>query len=97
MLGFAMKRLAATLLLGLTALLVFASAAMADSANDHGEGWFGETTDLDITLAGFMLIGGFPLFILLASLLMWRLEKRKDAHKAATKARSAHADERGGW
>lgn len=97
MLDAAMKRLATTVLLSVTALLTFASVAMADAANDHGEGWFGETKDLDITLAGFGLIAGFPLFILLASLLMWRLEKRKDAHKAAAKARAARADQRGGW
>ncbi len=92
-----MKRLGTSLLLSLTSLLVLAQVAMADADNDHGEGWFGETTDLDITLAGFILIGGFPLFILLASLLLWRLDKRKDARKAAAKARAGHVDARGGW
>ncbi|MEA2124408.1 MAG: hypothetical protein QOI80_1190 [Solirubrobacteraceae bacterium] len=92
-----MKRLATLLLVNLTTLLVFAQFALADSQNDHGEGWFGETSDLDITIAGYILIAGFPTFILLASLLMWRLDKRKDARKAAAKARSARADARGGW
>jgi uncharacterized membrane-anchored protein len=92
-----MKRLASLLLANLTMLLVFASAALADADNDHGEGWFGETTDLDITIAGFILIAGFPTFILLASLLMWRLDKRKDARKYADKARAQRADARGGW
>jgi hypothetical protein len=92
-----MKRLGSLLLLNLTTLLVFASVAMADAQNDHGEGWFGETTDLDITIAGYILIAGFPTFILLASLLLWRLDKRKDARKAADKARAARADARGGW
>ena len=92
-----MKRLGTALLLNLTTLLVFASLAVADSQNDHGEGWFGETTDLDITIAGFILIGGFPLIILINSLIMWRLDKRKDARKAAAKARAARADARGGW
>ena len=92
-----MKRLGTALLLNLTTLLVFASFAMADSQNDHGEGWFGETSDLDITIAGFILIAGFPLIILINSLIMWRLDKRKDARKAATKARAARADSRGGW
>jgi hypothetical protein len=92
-----MKRLSLLLLVNLTTLLVLAQVALADSQNDHGEGWFGETNDLDITKAGFILIAGFPLFILLASLLMWRLDKRKDARKAATKARAKRADARGGW
>ena len=93
----AMKRLAFTIGFSLISLLVLAQTAMADAANDHGEGWFGETKDIDITMAGFMLIAGFPLFILLASLLLWRLEKRKDARKYAAKARAARADKRGGW
>ena len=92
-----MKRLATLLLANLTTLLVFASVALADAQNDHGEGWFGETSDFDITIAGFILIAGFPTFILLASLLLGRLDKRKDARKAAAKARAARADSRGGW
>ena len=88
-----MKRAVPTLLL----FLLLAPAAYADSANDHGEGWFGETDDLSITKAGFVLIAGFPLFILLASLALWRLEKRKDARKHAEKARMQRADARGGW
>jgi hypothetical protein len=92
-----MKRLGLLLLANLTTLLVLAQVALADAENDHGEGWWGETTDLDITLAGFVLIAGFPTFILLASLLMWRLDKRKDARKYADKARAQRADARGGW
>jgi hypothetical protein len=92
-----MKRLGTLLLVNLTTLLVFAQMALADGQNDHGEGWFGETSDLDITIAGFILIAGFPTFILLASLLMWRLDKRKDARKTAAKARAKRADARGGW
>ncbi len=92
-----MKRLGSTLLLSLTTVLVFAPVALADSANDHGQGWWGETSDLDVTIGGFILIAGFPLFILLASLLMWRLEKRADARKAAAKAHAANVDSRGGW
>ncbi len=88
------KRLVTLVLLNLTALLLLAPLALAE---DHGEGWWGETTDLDITIAGFILIAGFPLIILINSLILWRLEKRKDARKAAAKARSARADARGGW
>ena len=92
-----MKRLGTLLLLNVTALLLFAQLALADSQNDHGEGWFGETTDLDITIAGFVLIAGFPTFILLASLAYHWLDRRKDAHKAAEKARASRAGARGGW
>jgi ABC-type transport system involved in Fe-S cluster assembly fused permease/ATPase subunit len=37
------------------------------------------------------------LFIFTMSMIQWRLEKRKDARKAAAKARAARADVRGGW
>jgi hypothetical protein len=92
-----MKRFGTSLLLTATTLLLLAPAAMADAQNDHGEGWFGETNDLNITLAGFILIAGFPLFILLASIALWRLDKRKDLRKSAEKARMQRADVRGGW
>ena len=91
------RRVLTSLLLSASALLVFAQVAMADANNDHGEGWYGETNDLAVTQAGFILIAGFPLLILLLSLLQWRLDKRKDARKAAAKARKARADVRGGW
>jgi len=91
------RRVLTSLLLSASALLVFAQVAMADANNDHGEGWYGETNDLAVTQAGFILIAGFPLLILLLSLLQWRLDKRKDARKAAAKARLARADQRGGW
>jgi hypothetical protein len=82
----------ALLTLGLLAL-----TAPAALAHDGGEGLWGETNDKVITNAGFILIAFFPLFILCVSLLQWRLEKRKDARKAAAKARTARADVRGGW
>src|SRR4051795_472149 len=91
------RRVLTTLLLSATTLLLLAQVAMADAENDHGEGWYGETNDLAITQAGFILIGGFPLLILILSLTMWRLDKRRDARKPAEKARMARADARGGW
>jgi TRAP-type C4-dicarboxylate transport system permease small subunit len=91
------RRLLTTLLLSATTLLVFAQVALADAQNDHGEGWFGETNDLSVTKGFFALIAGFPLLILILSLIMWRLDKRKDARKKAEKARMARADLRGGW
>jgi hypothetical protein len=81
----------------LLTLIVLALSAPAALAHDGGEGLWGETNDKVITNAGFFLIAFFPLFVLFASLLMWRLDKRKDARKRAAKARTARADARGGW
>ena len=92
-----MKRFATLLLVNLTTLLVFAQFALADAANDHGEGWFGETSDLDITIAGFILIAGFPLLVWILSIAYNRLEDRRLRRMAAAKARTARADLRGGW
>jgi ABC-type nickel/cobalt efflux system permease component RcnA len=77
--------------LAVTALLVAAAPALA---HDGGEGWYGETNDKVVTNAGFILIIFFPLFVFFASLLQWRLEKRKELRKAAAKAR---AQDPGGW
>jgi hypothetical protein len=78
-------------------MLIFAQVALADAQNDHGEGWWGETDDRAVTYGGFILIAFFPLFILVASIIQWRLDKRKELRKAAAKARHARADVRGGW
>jgi len=87
-------RVLGTSLLTLALLAVTAPAALA---HDGGEGLWGETNDKVITNAGFILIAFFPLFILFASLIQWRLDKRKEARKRAAKARVARADMRGGW
>jgi hypothetical protein len=89
-----MRRTAQTLLL---TAIVFATTAGTALAHDGGEGWWGETNDKVVTNAGFILIAFFPLFIFTMSMIQWRLEKRKDARKAAAKARTARADVRGGW
>lgn len=89
-----MRRLSTTLLASVLLLLVLAPAALA--YND-GRGFYGATDDKVVTNAGFILIVFFPLFVLAMSLLQWRLEKRKDARKAARKARGADARWRGGW
>jgi hypothetical protein len=81
----------------LLTLALLAVATPAALAHDGGEGLWGETNDKVITNAGFILIAFFPLFILFASLLQWRLDKRKEARKKAAKARAARVDVRGGW
>jgi hypothetical protein len=90
-----MKRLLAVTPTALLALLILAPAALA---HDGGEGWYGETNDKVVTNAGFILIGFFPLLILLASLLQWRLDKRKERRKAVHKALARDEQVwRGGW
>jgi len=89
-----MRRLLTSLFASALLLLVLAPAALA--YND-GRGFYGATDDKVVTKAGFILIVFFPLFVLAMSLLQWRLEKRKDARKAAQKARVGDARWRGGW
>ena len=71
--------------------------ALASEGHDGGEGWYGETNDKVITNAGFAIIAGVPVLILVLSLTQWRLDKRKDRRMAAAKARAARTDMRGGW
>ena len=89
-----MRRLTSSLLLSLSLLALSAPAALAQAS---GEGLYGETDDKVVTNAGFILIAFFPLFILVMSLLQWRLDKRKDAKKAAIKARGGERRWSGGW
>jgi hypothetical protein len=89
-----MRRLLTTLIASTFLLLVLAPAALA--YND-GRGFYGATNDKVVTNAGFILIIFFPTFVLLMSLLQWRLDKRKDARKAAQKAHVGDARWRGGW
>jgi peptidoglycan biosynthesis protein MviN/MurJ (putative lipid II flippase) len=86
-----LRHVPVTVLLAATALLVAAAPVFA---HDGGEGWWGETNDRVVTNAGFVLIIFFPLFVFFASLLQWRLEKRKDRRKAEAKRRAQTA---GGW
>src|SRR3954454_13695174 len=78
-----MRRLSTTLLLSLTLLALSAPVALP---RNSGEGTYGESDDKVVANAGCILIAFFPLFVLVASILQWRLEKRKDAKKAAVKA-----------
>jgi len=80
-----------------TTLVLFLLSAPAALAHDQGQGWYGEANDKVVTNAGFILIIFFPTFILLASLLQWKLDKRKDARKKAAKARASSRRWQGGW
>jgi hypothetical protein len=81
-------------LLTLALLLLTAAPALA---HDGGEGWYGPTNDQVITNAGFLLLAFFPLFVFFASVLQWRLDKRKERRKAAGKARTSSEFWRSGW
>lgn len=88
-----MRRLTLATAATLLGLLVVTPAAFALG----GEGLLGETSDSTVTFAGFILIGFFPIFIGFASLLQWRLEKRKHARDDARKARQQSTEWHGGW
>jgi len=77
-------------------LLALAPLALA-SAPNGGQGTYGEADDKVVTNAGFIVIAFFPTLILLLSLLQWRLDKRREARKAARKRRGASAHWSGGW
>ena len=89
-----MRRLIALTATSFVSLLLLAPAALA---HDGGEGLYGQTNDKVVTAAGFILIVFIPVFIFVASMIQGRLEKRKDEHKAAAKARAASAEWQRGW
>jgi hypothetical protein len=78
-------------------LLLAAPVWASEVGHDGGEGWYGLTNDKVVTNAGFLIIGGIPLFIFLMSLLQWRLDKRKEQRKAHAKSRAGSPHWRGGW
>jgi hypothetical protein len=80
-------------------VIVFALSAPLAFAEGHdgGEGLYGPADDKVVTNTGFILIAGFPLLILVLTLIQSALEKRKDRRLAAAKARKKRADMRGGW
>jgi hypothetical protein len=78
------------------ALLLLVQAPAALAYND-GRGFYGATNDKVVTNAGFILIVFFPTFVFAMSMIQRHLDKRKDARKAAQKARVGNASWRGGW
>ena len=86
-----------TAVLTLWLLALTAPVALAAPGQDQGNGWYVPANDKVVTNAGFILILGFPVLILLLSLLQNALDKRKYRRMDAAKARSARADQRGGW
>jgi preprotein translocase subunit SecG len=85
--------------IALLTVIVFALSAPLAFAGSHdgGEGIYGPANDKVVTNTGFILIAGFPVLVLVLTLIQSRLEKRKDRRLAAAKARRQRADMRGGW
>jgi hypothetical protein len=81
----------------LTAVISLALLAPPALAHDGGVGLYGPTNDKIVTNAGFLLIIFFPLLIVILSLTQGRLDRRKEARKAAHKAQESSGEPRGGW
>ena len=79
---------------GITALAL-APAALATA--HAGEGFYGQTSDKTITYAMYIVIGFFPVVIVVFSVIQGRLQKRKHERLIAAKRRAANIDWRGGW
>ncbi len=90
------RHLLATLVTSCLLLLVLVPAALADVPTG-GTGTYGQADDKVVTNAGFIVIAFFPTLVLVLSLAQWRLDKRREARKAARKHRLASADWHGGW
>lgn len=86
-----------TALLTLTLFVLSAPAALAAEGHDGGEGTWGPAGDKVVTQAGFLIIAGFPVLVAVLSILYTITERRRLARLAAAKARTARADQRGGW
>ncbi len=77
------------------AALLLAPAAQA--TNNDGRGWYGATNDKVVTNWGLALVIFFPLFVFTMSMIQRKLEKRKEARKAAHSSQLGDAHWRGGW
>lgn len=76
---------------------VLALAPSAFATTHGGQGLFGPTTDQNITNTMFILIGLFPVLIIVFSLIQVWLEHRKHARQDAAKHRASAAEWKGGW
>ena len=79
-----------------TVALLLWSAPVA-VAHDGGEGYYGQTDDKVVTIAGFCLILFFPVFVFSMSKLQGHLERRKHARLEAAKERARRPEWNRGW
>jgi preprotein translocase subunit SecG len=77
------------------AALALAPAALATTHG--GQGLFGPTDATNITDSMFILIGFFPVIIIVFSLIQAWLDHRKHARQDAAKHRASAAEWKGGW
>lgn len=89
------KRTALFALSVVTSVLALAPSALAVS--NGGEGIWGPTNDKTITNAMFILIGLFPLLIIVFSLIQSWLDHRKHARSDAARRRESSEQWKGGW
>jgi preprotein translocase subunit SecG len=90
------RRRAALLALSvMTAALVLAPAAFATTHG--GQGIFGPTDDQNVTNTMFILIGLFPVLIIVFSLIQAWLDHRKHARQDAAQRRASAVEWKGGW
>jgi hypothetical protein len=80
----------------LSTWLFLLSAPLAMAADD-GQGTYGPADDKVVTDAGFILIGGIPLLLMILSVAYSVLDHRRVRRLEAAKARRERADQRGGW
>jgi len=80
-----------------TSILLALALAPAALAENDGRGFYGATNDRVVTNAGFIVIVFFPTFVFAMSMIQRRLEKRKEASKAAKKQLGGAAESHGGW
>ena len=88
------RRFASAAAFAYTVLALTLALASSAAAHNDGRGFYGATDDKVVTDAGFILIIFFPTFVFAMSMLQRRLEKRKEARKAAS---LPDATWRGGW
>ena len=88
------RRFAPAAAFAYTVLALTLALATSAAAHNDGRGFYGATDDKVVTDAGFILIIFFPTFVFAMSMIQRRLEKRKEARKAAS---LPDATWRGGW
>jgi uncharacterized membrane protein len=91
------RRFAAVFAFAYVVLALTLVLAASAAAENDGRGFYGATDDKVVTDAGFILIGGIPLLLMLLSIAYSVLDHRRVRRLEAAKKRRARADQRGGW
>lgn len=76
---------------------MLAGAPSALAITHGGQGIFGPTSDKTVTYAMFILIGLFPVIIIVFSLIQGYLEHRKHSRIDAALRRAKSDQWKGGW